>query len=109
MYYFFKKRKVKQEKFFFFSSRRRHTRWNCDWSSDVCSSDLGPRPDDRSGYSLDRDGPAESPERRRGAGRDRVRQEPLAAIRRGGGAQGPRDPDGADRNAGGRRARRSSL
>src|SRR3989338_3073085 len=22
----------------FFSSRRRHTRWNCDWSSDVCSS-----------------------------------------------------------------------
>src|SRR5689334_13362550 len=27
-------------KFFFFSSRRRHTRWNCDWSSDVCSSDL---------------------------------------------------------------------
>src|SRR6267143_4841169 len=26
--------------FFFFSSRRGHTRWNCDWSSDVCSSDL---------------------------------------------------------------------
>src|SRR5689334_24824635 len=26
--------------FFFFSSRRRHTRWNCDCSSDVCSSDL---------------------------------------------------------------------
>src|SRR5689334_23686289 len=26
--------------FFFFSSRRRHTRWNCDWSSEVCSSDL---------------------------------------------------------------------
>src|SRR6266568_8259556 len=26
--------------FFFVSSRRRHTRWNCDWSSDVCSSDL---------------------------------------------------------------------
>src|SRR6516164_5404249 len=25
---------------FFFSSRRRHTRWNCDRSSDVCSSDL---------------------------------------------------------------------
>src|SRR5689334_3211137 len=24
---------------FFFSSRRRHTSWNCDWSSDVCSSD----------------------------------------------------------------------
>src|SRR2546430_6002626 len=32
--------------FFFFSSRRRHTRFDCDWSSDVCSSDLyrpGPR------------------------------------------------------------------
>src|SRR6266508_5788990 len=27
--------------FFFFSSRRRHTRWPRDWSSDVCSSDLG--------------------------------------------------------------------
>src|SRR5260370_22726911 len=25
---------------FFFSSRRRHTRFKCDWSSDVCSSDL---------------------------------------------------------------------
>src|SRR5260221_9950271 len=28
---------------FFFSSRRRHTRSLCDWSSDVCSSDLPPR------------------------------------------------------------------
>src|SRR2546430_13475094 len=27
--------------YFFFSSRRRHTRFDCDWSSDVCSSDLG--------------------------------------------------------------------
>src|SRR5438132_4193352 len=26
---------------FFFSSTRRHTRSLCDWSSDVCSSDLG--------------------------------------------------------------------
>ena len=26
--------------FFFFSSRRRHTGLRCDWSSDVCSSDL---------------------------------------------------------------------
>src|SRR5215210_3616285 len=32
MYYIF---------FFFFSSRRRHTRYIGDWSSDVCSSDLG--------------------------------------------------------------------
>src|SRR6266480_6880148 len=29
--------------FFFFSSRRRHTRLTCDWSSDVCSSDLPPQ------------------------------------------------------------------
>src|SRR5580693_9082186 len=35
--------------FFFFSSRRRHTRWNCDWSSDVCSSDL-PAPMDFSAW-----------------------------------------------------------
>src|SRR2546430_10522616 len=31
--------------FFFFSSRRRHTRFDCDWSSDVCSSDLSIAPD----------------------------------------------------------------
>src|SRR5205085_12255498 len=30
---------------FFFSSRRRHTRFDCDWSSDVCSSDLIKIPD----------------------------------------------------------------
>src|SRR2546429_1408411 len=28
-------------RWFFFSSRRRHTRCSRDWSSDVCSSDLG--------------------------------------------------------------------
>src|SRR5256886_5014077 len=28
---------------FSFSSRRRHTRFDCDWSSDVCSSDLAAR------------------------------------------------------------------
>src|SRR5690606_39670966 len=27
--------------YFFFSSRRRHTSFSRDWSSDVCSSDLG--------------------------------------------------------------------
>src|SRR6266480_6877827 len=32
--------KVRLCVFFFFSSRRRHTRLTCDWSSDVCSSDL---------------------------------------------------------------------
>src|SRR3989449_5976938 len=34
---------------FFFSSRRRHTRCSRDWSSDVCSSDLGP-PSQRGRY-----------------------------------------------------------
>src|SRR6266478_4736500 len=33
---------------FFFSSRRRHTRFDCDWSSDVCSSDLIERPGQKS-------------------------------------------------------------
>src|SRR2546430_3909577 len=32
--------KIPQTMGFFFSSRRRHTRFDCDWSSDVCSSDL---------------------------------------------------------------------
>src|SRR2546430_8719038 len=32
--------RVRHAVFFFFSSRRRHTRFDCDWSSDVCSSDL---------------------------------------------------------------------
>src|SRR2546430_5606317 len=38
---------------FFFSSRRRHTRFDCDWSSDVCSSDLnrGPVPAGFGGHS----------------------------------------------------------
>src|SRR5689334_23483516 len=38
--------------FFFFSSRRRHTRWNCDWSSDVCSSDLAQERGERVGVTL---------------------------------------------------------
>src|SRR5256886_5918599 len=37
--------------FFFFSSRRRHTRFDCDWSSDVCSSDLVLR---RAGLQVER-------------------------------------------------------
>src|SRR5260221_9525034 len=36
---------------FFFSSRRRHTRSLCDWSSDVCSSDLLGRGGRRIGLS----------------------------------------------------------
>src|SRR2546430_6070761 len=43
--------------FFFFSSRRRHTRFDCDWSSDVCSSDLRRRERGRAGLG--------DPERRR--------------------------------------------
>src|SRR2546430_6008591 len=31
---------IERDFLFFFSSRRRHTRFDCDWSSDVCSSDL---------------------------------------------------------------------
>src|SRR5256885_5956118 len=38
--------------FFFFSSRRRHTILQGDWSSDVCSSDLGART--RRNWRLDR-------------------------------------------------------
>src|SRR5688572_31244995 len=34
--------------FFFFSSRPRHTRFDCDSSSDVCSSDLQADPDSAS-------------------------------------------------------------
>src|SRR5688572_15861064 len=33
-------RNLRKQSFFFFSSRRRHTSFDCDWSSDVCSSDL---------------------------------------------------------------------
>src|SRR5688572_15397047 len=35
-----KKKNETRAVYFFFSSRRRHTRFDCDWSSDVCSSDL---------------------------------------------------------------------
>src|SRR5258707_13129643 len=61
---------------FVFSSRRRHTRYWRDWSSDVCSSDLGRRRDHR----------------RAGAGRGRLRRaarqqrpEALAVLRLAGG------------------------
>src|SRR2546430_9837392 len=37
-YYMLKNEGAKEN--LFFSSRRRHTRFDCDWSSDVCSSDL---------------------------------------------------------------------
>src|SRR5215211_6520631 len=51
--------------YFFFSSRRRHTRSLCDWSSDVCSSDLGNqrrlvREPDELGVSVLEAGPREA-------------------------------------------------
>src|SRR2546430_10657199 len=42
--------------FFFFSSRRRHTRFDCDWSSDVCSSDLSKAERPRVGAGVVRGG-----------------------------------------------------
>src|SRR5256885_8542682 len=42
-HYIFVSRVLPYSFFFFFSSRRRHTRLQGDWSSDVCSSDLGRR------------------------------------------------------------------
>src|SRR5437870_8231630 len=44
---FLPREETRDEPHLFFSSRRRHTRWPRDWSSDVCSSDLG--------ISVDRD------------------------------------------------------
>src|SRR5690606_34774702 len=52
---------------FFFSSRRRHTRFSRDWSSDVCSSDLGRR---RRGVSRARENRAAGQVRGRGPGAD---------------------------------------
>src|SRR3712207_9220474 len=51
---------------FFFSSRRRHTRYWRDWSSDVCSSDLGERGGCRDGRRQNGRG-----QRRRGLGAGR--------------------------------------
>src|SRR5438132_13696902 len=50
--------------FFFFSSRRRHTRSLCDWSSDVCSSDLRKREDLRVLVQLGLPSPGDSDEGR---------------------------------------------
>src|SRR5688572_19218265 len=93
--------------FFFFSSRRRHTRFDCDWSSDVCSSDLrlpaqgqpggadDPRPRRAAGH-----GGAhvlEAARRQRceegAAGGDReCREQPFARRRPPGGGRGVRGP-----------------
>src|SRR6266480_1396474 len=52
--------------FFFFSSRRRHTRLTCDWSSDVCSSDL--MLSDRLSFSVSRGSTRRSADAERGHG-----------------------------------------
>src|ERR1035441_7554686 len=62
--------------FFFFSSRRRHTRCLSDWSSDVCSSDLGD---------------AESRRKTRRGGRERVKGGPGFARSPGCGVSGERE------------------
>src|SRR2546430_17624187 len=49
--------------FFFFSSRRRHTRFDCDWSSDVCSSDLLRADDVRADHALHHLEVAHAPDR----------------------------------------------
>src|SRR5256886_15042898 len=57
---------------FFFSSRRRHTRFDCDWSSDVCSSDLMPRgmPQGEVTFDLDANGIVNVSAKDMGTGRE---------------------------------------
>src|SRR5690242_21153504 len=57
---------------FFFSSRRRHTRLTCDWSSDVCSSDL------QFGEISLSDKPAKAPAGKPPAGKPQPSKEELA-------------------------------
>src|SRR5690606_16076547 len=66
---------------FFFSSRRRHTRFSRDWSSDVCSSDLGHQRGPRPGHG--------EAEQRRGPDPERE-----GGRRRGGPAPGGAGLDG---------------
>src|SRR5205814_7404956 len=67
--------------FFFFSSRRRHTRCLSDWSSDVCSSDLGGRARDGADFPF-RDRPRDRGLTRR-RNETRGREARLAAGRGG--------------------------
>src|SRR3712207_9387256 len=60
-------------RFFIFSSRRRHTRYWRDWSSDVCSSDLGRRRGARRGWGRDVAGGAQT-------GRPGLRPRPGGAL-----------------------------
>src|SRR5689334_20658666 len=81
---------------FFFSSRRRHTSWNCDWSSDVCSSDLEARCGGRGvlGVALDAHDLAAVARLERGAeraGRAAEVEDPPAPARHHRGDLGPRE------------------
>src|SRR5699024_11984309 len=57
---------------FFFSSRRRHTRSKRDWSSDVCSSDLGYALCGTRGWLFDADEPHDEKVMNREIGRLRL-------------------------------------
>src|SRR5699024_6884451 len=57
---------------FFFSSRRRHTRSKRDWSSDVCSSDLGYALCGTRGWLFDADEPHDEKAMNREIGRLRL-------------------------------------
>src|SRR2546430_7114601 len=64
---------------FFFSSRRRHTRFDCDWSSDVCSSDLSAAAPEK---AMDENSRAPSGSREQGFTCSRLQEGPGdAAIR----------------------------
>src|SRR5690606_28723275 len=76
----------------FFASKRRHTRFERDWSSDVCSSDL----DGRAGGQRREHGPGP-----RGLGP--VRDDPAARRVAGGPAPGQEDQGDTGRETGGRR------
>src|SRR5207237_2294627 len=88
---------------FFFSSRRRHTRFKCDWSSDVCSSDLaqgGPLPEDHlPDHAVERHRGHAREERghHRAAGLDRPRR----AARRGAGERSEERRVGKEWRSGG--------
>src|SRR3712207_9473888 len=80
----------------FFSSRRRHTRYWRDWSSDVCSSDLGRCLAGRAGGRVATEG-GELPALRQGAESQPLRGEGLLERRA---AQSGTDPDqGRDRRS----------
>src|SRR5688572_25578010 len=71
--------------FFFFSSRRRHTRFDCDWSSDVCSSDLSPR-------TANDDQPGPTGRRQISTGGDALQSVSMRMLRTMPSRNGPRNP-----------------